>query len=274
MKRYFDVAQAEILSGKRKCGETINKRKEGLSLYSHVESLIRNKVLRGQLEPGEGLPKEEGLAQQFGVSKITIRKALSHLAQEGLIVRRPGKGTFVAENIPIKKQFVMTGGVREIVQDAARYQVKALGVEKVKVRETRIARDVKNFLHLNNNDTIGVIRRVRLLDGTPIYFLENFIPIDIANNLTMKDLSTKPLLKILKEKIGLVIGRGEMFLEAVPADDDIAEILEFEPFDPLILMQLYYWFESGAPLEIVNIFMRPDYFKYKVNIDAKGFENI
>jgi hypothetical protein len=39
-------------------------------------------------------------------------------------------------------------------------------------------------------------------------------------------------------------------------------------------MQLYYWFESGAPLEIVNIFMRPDYFKYKVNIDAKGFENI
>jgi GntR family transcriptional regulator len=252
----------------------INKRKTGLSLYSHVESLIRNKALRGQFEPGEMLPKEEDLATQLGVSKITIRKALSHLAQEGLIVRLPGKGTFIAEDIPLRKQFILTGGVQEIVQDAARYQVKILGIEKVKVGETRIAREIRNFLHLSNDDNIGLVRRVRLMKGNPIYFIENFIPIEIAQNLTMENLSKKPLLKILKEKIGLVIGRGEMFLEAVPADADIAQIINSQPFDPLILVQLYYWFESGAPLEIVDIFMRPDYFKYKVEINSKGFENI
>jgi len=113
-----------------------------------------------------------------------------------------------------------------------------------------------------------------MLKRTPIYFLENFVTPDISKHVTLKELSKKPFLKILKEKIGLSIGRGEMYIEAVPADADVAEVLQIQLFDPIILIQVYYWFPSGDPFEIVNLFMRSEYFKYRIDLGAKGFENI
>jgi len=83
-------------------GPGTNK-KTSIPLYVRIESLIRNRILNGQLEPGEKLPTEGDLINQFGVSQITIRKALSNLEQEGLIVRNRAKGTFVSEEIALKK---------------------------------------------------------------------------------------------------------------------------------------------------------------------------
>jgi GntR family transcriptional regulator len=243
-------------------------------LYSRIESIIRNKIFSGQFEPGEKLPREEDLALEYNVSKITVRNALSRLEAEGLIVRTPGKGTFIAENIPVQKQFIVTGGIHDIVLDAKRYEVKPLGIETIKVREARITSIIRNFFNFLNNDEITIVRRIRLLKGTPIYFLENFIPKDIAKHLSIKELSQKPLLSILKEKAGFVVGRGEMYIEAIPADADVAEILNAQIFEPIILMQVFYWFPSGDPFEVVNAFMRSDYFKYKVDLHAEGFEKI
>jgi DNA-binding GntR family transcriptional regulator len=70
--------------------------------------LIRNKILSGRLEASGRLPSEDELTRHFRVSRITIRSALSHLQNEGLIVRNYGRGTFVAEDIPVKKRFVFT----------------------------------------------------------------------------------------------------------------------------------------------------------------------
>jgi GntR family transcriptional regulator len=152
--------------------------------------------------------------------------------------------------------------------------VKPLGIENIVVSEARYARDVANFLGMGMKDTITLARRVRLLKTIPLYFLENFMPQHYGRHLSEAELALHPLLKILKEKTGLAIGRGEMFIEAVPADPDVAEILEVQIFDPLILFTVHYWLTSGEPLELVNCFVRPDYFKYKVEIEAKGFENI
>jgi GntR family transcriptional regulator len=245
-----------------------------IPLYNRIESLIRNKILSGQYEPGEKLPTEDELVHQFGVSKITIRNALARLEAQGFIVRNRGRGTFVSREIPVSKQFIITGGVHDIVLDAERYEVRALGIQTVKVGETRVARTIRDLFGLSNADDFSLIRRVRLLQGVPIYFLENFMPLGIARHLTIEELSEKPLLKVLKEKIGLTIARGEMYIEAIPADHDTAEILQCQAFDPLILMQVRYWLPGEEPCEIVNCFVRADYFKYKVDLDAKGFENI
>lgn len=252
----------------------VNVGKESIPIYSRIESLIRNKIVSGRLEPGERLPTEEELARQFGVSRITVRTALFRLEIEGLIERSPGKGTYVADQIPVKKQFILTGGLHDIVLDAQKYEVKPLGIETTTVSEARYARDVRSFLGLGMSDTISVVRRVRLLKSTPIYYLENFIPEDLAKHLTEDELSRMPLLKVLKQKIGLVVSRGEMYIEAVPAEVDVAAILDSQIFEPLILVTVYYWLKSGEPMEVVNCFMRPEYFKYKVDIDAKDFESI
>jgi GntR family transcriptional regulator len=249
-------------------------RKNQIPYYVRIKSLLRNKILSGQYAPSEKLPTEEELLRYFGVSKITIRNALSLLESEGLITRNAGKGTFVAEQIPITKQFIFTGGVHNIVLDAERYEVSVLGIQRLKVAETRSAKNIRAFFGLGNNDEITCVQRIRLLKGIPIYFIENNMLLEIGKHLTVKELSHRPLLRILRERIGLVIGQAEMYIEAIPSEPDIAELLQIQTFDPLIFLQVYYRFSDGNPFEIVNCLMKADYFKYKINLDAEGFDNI
>ncbi len=259
-----------------KSGITINKKtnRQVIPLYSRVESFIRNRILSGYFEAGEKLPKEDDFLKQFGVSKITIRNALARLESEGLIRRNPGKGTFVADTIPVNKQFIVTGAIHNIVLDAERYDVKPFGIKTMKIRESRNPQILKNFFSLTKEDEISCIRRARLLKGTPIYYLENFMRPEIASHITTQELSKMPLLKIIKNRTNLVVGAGKMYIEAIPAEPDIAEIIGCQTYDPLILLQVYYWFPSKEPFEVVNCFMRSEYFKYEVDVDLKGFENI
>ncbi len=237
-----------------------------IPFYFHIESLLRQKILTGQIQPGSQLPTETELAAQFGVSQITVRTALANLQSEGLIFRRRGKGTFVAMQVPLRKQVIVTGDVQSFVQDAERYKVKPLGIEKKKICETRIARDVEAFFHLKGQDSVSVVRRVRLLERNPVSFFENFMLPDMARHLSLKELAEQPLLRILQRKTGLEFGKSETYLESVPADPDVAEVLHTHVFAPLFLLQAFLWYPSGEPFEIVNIFMRPDFFKYKIEL--------
>jgi DNA-binding GntR family transcriptional regulator len=117
----------------------------------------------------------------------------------------------------------------------------------MKIAEARNARMVREFFNLTNDDFICAVKRTRLLSGIPMYYIENILSPSIAQHLTVKELAKKNLLKILKEKIGLTIGWGEMYIEAVPAEPDVAEILKMQIFEPLVLRQFFYW-EIGTPL--------------------------
>ena len=243
-----------------------------IPFYFHIESLMRQKILTGQLQSGERLPPEKELAAQFGVSQITVRTALANLEAENLITRMRGKGTFVTRNVPLSKQVLVTGDVQSFVDDAMKYKVKTLGVENRAVHETRIPREIEEFFGLQSDETISVVRRIRLLNRTPVQFLENFILPDTARHVTLKELSDRPLQTILKQKIDLQVGRSETYLESVPADPDVAEALHSHVFAPLFLLRAYLWFASGEPFEIVSIFMRPDFFKYKIDTSRDGFQ--
>jgi len=240
-------------------------------LYGRVEFILRNKILSGQFEAGERLPTEGEFTKQFGVSKVTVRQALAHLETDRLITRRSGKGTFVSEVIPVTKQFIITNSIRDIVLDAQRYEVKLHSFQTIKVKDSRIPRKIQTFFNISNREEVLRIQRLRQLKGVPIYFLENYLPQDIGNRITKKDLQKLPLLKILKDKLGINIGGGDISIEAVAADPDIANILECQTYAPLIFRQIHYRSSSNNPLEIVINFMRAEYFKFQASLDTDGF---
>lgn len=242
--------------------------KEIIPLYSRVASSLRNKILSGQYEPGGKLPSEKGLADYFGVSRITIRGSLSHLEWEGLINRYRGKGTFVSEKIPKTRQSVYTS-LSDIVNSTEQSKIKPLGIWTVKVSHTSIARDIKTFFGLTNEDPITKIHRVLMRNGAPLHLFENFMSPELSSHITLEDIVKKrAIIRILQDKIGLKIGRGEMYFEVIPADPEVARILECQVFDPFIRLQVYIYFPNGDPFEIVNYFMRAEYFKFKIPIDT------
>ena len=229
---------------------------------------MRNKILSEQYEPGRKLLSENSLAEHYGVSRITIRESLSHLEREGLISRSRGKGTFVSEEIQVKKHTVYTS-LRDIVSTTRKSQIKPLGIQTVKVGQTSIARDIKNFFGLSNEDPIAQIHRVLMHDGDPVHLFENFMSVELASHVTLDDIvEKKAIIRILQDNIGLKIGRGEMYFEAMQADPEVAGILDCQVFDPFIRLQLYLYFPNGDPFEIVNYFMRAEDFKFRIPIDT------
>jgi GntR family transcriptional regulator len=247
-----------------------NSTKEIIPLYSRVSSILQNKIISGQYEPGDKLPTEDELVQYFGVSKITVRNALSLLENDGLITRIRGKGTFVAEVIPQKKQYIHTS-LNKMSLALERGDTRPLEIKKIKVADSRIPKDICSFFKMNNNDEISRIRRMSDIRGV-LYFFETFMPVDTAKHLSKTELiKEKLILKLLKEKIGLKVSKGEMFLQAVPAEPDISSFLRCQSFEPLIHMQTFFWSEPEKPLGIANVYFRSCYFKYKVNVEITAY---
>ncbi len=243
-------------------------RKEIIPLYSRVSNILYNRIVSGQYEPGEKLPTEDELAQNYGVSKITIRNALSRLEAEGLINRIRAKGTFVSQTIPETKQYIYTS-LEKMDKAFKRSDTKPLDLDIIQVGNSRTPNDIRRFFGIENGDKIGRIRRMVTMKGVP-YLYENYLWPDMAGHITKKELSkTKSIQEILRQKIGLVVTKGEMFLQAIPADPDLSEVLQCQSFDPLIHIQTYFWEESERPFEIVNVYFRSCYFKYKVEVDIK-----
>jgi GntR family transcriptional regulator len=236
-----------------------------ISSYFLIEFTIRDRILSGKLQPEAKLPSERELCDQFGVSVMTVRTALSKLEIEGLISRKAGKGTFVKGGININKPMMIkieTTKGRYSFDQPSGYCVKAIGFEEREIGKTEIAEGLTRFLGKSTGDRIGVVRRVRLVNDVPVQYVENFIPVDMMKHLTIEELSQRTLQGILREKTGLEVGLTETYIESIPAEADIAEILQCTVFIPLIFFRSYIWFASGEPYSITNVYGNPLYVKY------------
>ena len=245
-------------------------KKEIIPLYSRVATIIQNRIASGQYEPGERLPTEEELLQYYGVSKITVRNALSLLEAEGLITRTRGRGTFVADHIPETRANIHTS-LNDMVQSLAESHTKPLEIKTIKIAQSRIPKDICNFFKMSNNGEIARIRRL-VTHKNLLYFYENYMQAEVARHLTKKELAEKKSIqKILRQRIGLAVTKGEMYLQAIPAERDISQLLNCQPFEPLIHVQTYFWSEPEKPFEIVNRYLRACCFKYKVDVRITDF---
>ena len=136
-------------------------RREGIPLYLSLASIIENKIVSGQYEPGSQLPTEDELTKRFNVSKITVRNALLRLEMDRLIVRRWGKGNFVAEEIPDRKQYIHTN-LNDMTKALSQSVTQPVGIEKIHVQQKRPVRPqvhqvlVNQRLVLPEHFTVGV----------------------------------------------------------------------------------------------------------------------
>jgi GntR family transcriptional regulator len=240
---------------------------EMIPLYSRVATMIQNKIVSGQYRPGQRLPTEDGLIESYGVSRITIRGALALLETNGLIIRTRGKGTFVADVVPETPTLIHTS-LNGMLLSIAGSHIKPLEIKTITISESRIPKDICKFFGAADTEKISRIRRLVTYRHISS-FIENYMPLEIARHITKKELSLKKSIQmILREKIGLKVTKGEMYLQAVPAEQDISDILQCQTFEPLIQIQAYFGYESMKPFEIVNHYYLARNFKYKLGVDV------
>jgi GntR family transcriptional regulator len=222
-------------------------------LYQQLEEILYAKIVSGEWAPHQRIPSENELNRMFGLSRMTVRGVLNKLTSDGLLVRVPGKGTFVA---PTKISAVSPAyrGVRE--------QMESLGyattTHLLSLDLTTPSVSVRDRLKLDSADQVYAIVRLRSVEDAPISLHRSFVPARLAPNLDTHDVVNEQLCVVLKEHYNLPMAKVQEHLEAVAADSVDARHLGLRRGQPVLRLNDVISNAEGTPFEYSTIVFRGD----------------
>ena len=202
-------------------------------LYRQIKALMTRELQAGAWKPGEAIPSELELAARFKVSQGTVRKAIDELATENLLVRRQGRGTFVATHAEQTTQFRFLRLAPD--DDAAGGTVRRF----IDCKRLRAPADVARALGLRSGDAAIEIRRVLSMKGAPVVFDAIWLPAVLFKGLTGERLSAYqgPMYGLFEADFGVRMIRAEEKIKAVAADAEAVEVLGVAPGAPLLSVE-------------------------------------
>ena len=199
----------------------------------------------GEWRPGDAIPSEADLALRFGVSQGTVRKAVDEMATENLLVRRQGKGTFVATHDDPHSFFRF---LRLAANEGKLPPSRSVPLE---CGRARAGADVAQVLGLEQGAAIVIVRRLLYFGDAPVVFDEIYLPGDLFQDLSLEILkeSDKSLYSLFETRYGVRMIRADERLFAVAAEGIAARQLKVAEGSPLLLVERVTFTYSGKPVE-------------------------
>lgn len=202
-------------------------------LYQQIKGLITQSLQSGEWKPGELIPSEVELAVRFKVSQGTVRKAIDELSAENLVVRRQGKGTFVATHNEARSQFRFL----RLVPDSGERAYPENRI--IEVKRIRAPAEVARQLEMKSGETVVFLKRVQSFSGVPTILEELWLPGSIFKGLTMERLNEYkgPMYALFESEFGTHMIRAKEEIRAVCTDHDSAALLGVNVGVPLLSVE-------------------------------------
>ncbi|MBQ9058064.1 MAG: GntR family transcriptional regulator [Atopobiaceae bacterium] len=229
-------------------------------LYDQLFDLLRDKI-DDELNPGDPLPSERSLSERYGLSRTTVRLAMSQLEAEGLIVRQHGRGTFVAESDQEPSNLMDAYSFTEHMKSLGRTpRTEVLEFEHVEA--TRI---IAEQLGIRLGEEAIRMSRLRIADGVPMMFESTCLPAHEFRGLSRSDVEHKPLYDIIEKDYGQHISVADEEFCASIARTQEANALDIAEGAPVLRLFRTTRITSGAVIEYTRSVARADQFHYKVS---------
>jgi GntR family transcriptional regulator len=215
-------------------------------LYLQIKALLEASLDQGEWRPGQAIPAETDLATRFGVSQGTVRRAIAALAADNLVVRRQGKGTFVATHTEEKASNYRFLRLRRNEGEDA-YPASRL----VELRRARASAEIARVLEIRPGDPVIALRRILQFDGRPVVLDEIVLPAGLYKGLSKArlDAHTGSMYGFFETQFGVRILRASEKLTAVAADRASAALLAVEPGTPLLAVERVTYTYGDRPVE-------------------------
>lgn len=215
-------------------------------LYQQIKALITQSLQSGEWKPGEMIPSEVELANRYKVSQGTVRKAIDELAADNLVMRRQGKGTFVATHHEARAHIRF---LRLRPDEGVPHYPESRFLE---VKRLRAPADVARLLELKSGDAIIYIKRVQSFDGIPTIIEEQWLPGQLFKGLTAERLSEYkgPMYGLFESEFGTRMIRADEKVRAVVAGGEEAALLGVEPGTPLLSAERVSFTYGDKPVEL------------------------
>lgn len=234
-----------------------------IALYYQLQQQLSQRIRSGEFRPGDPVPTEEQLCTEYGVSRITVRRALDALLAQGLILRRRGIGTFVAEPHGPVKSVKLVGSLDEML-GAQEFSYKPLSRERLEPPQL-----VREVLELASGIPAVRVEVVNYSAGEPFGYSEIFFPDDVGALIHESDIAGGiPVLRVVEEKLNQRITRAEQTVEAALAGQTVADHLGIESSAPVLKVLRTYYVGANRPVEAVIARYHPERYRYTVQLVA------
>ena len=209
-----------------------------VQLMEELETSIRN----GVYKPGDKIMTEAEMAKEYGVSLITVRKAVGSLMEKGLVVRKQGKGTFVTK----PKYSRNMKKLQSFTEMCEQMGVKP-GAQVLENRLIMAEKKVADRLGIEPGSNVVYISRLRLADGEPVQVEKSYFPLKYAF-LLEEDLNNGSMFECLKEKAGAKVASSEKMIELCRATAEEAALMDVKKGDYLLFVKSTAYDENGEPM--------------------------
>jgi GntR family transcriptional regulator len=228
-------------------------------LYRQIKSLIMQSLVSAEWRPGEAIPSEIELAARYKVSQGTVRKAIDELAAEKHLLRRQGKGTFVATHDEARAQFRflrLMPDVGEQVWPDSRL---------LECRRARASAEIAQLLELNAGDGVVIIRRVLNFADNPTVYEQIYLPGTLFHGLSAEIFNEYKgsMYKLFETEFGTRMIRAEEKIRAVAAEPAVAELLRVSADTPLLCVERVAFSYGERPVEFRRGYYRTDQHYYR-----------
>ncbi len=231
-------------------------------LYQQIKGLILQSLQAGEWKPGEAIPSEIELAVRYRVSQGTVRKAIDELASDHLLIRKQGKGTFVATHAEQHVQYRFL----KLVPDQGDQNTEGPAQRHiVDCKRLRATAEIARALALRSGDTVLQVRRVLSFSNVPTILEDLWLPGAPFRGLTAERLSAYhgPMYALFETEFGVRMVRADEKIRAVLPDKTQRELLQLPAHTPLLSVERVAYTYKNTPMELRRGFYRTDTHHYR-----------
>jgi GntR family transcriptional regulator len=234
------------------CTNLLNPRSK-LPLYYQLVEVLRDRIVSGEWKPGDLIPPESELIRRYGVSRITVRRVLLMLDNEGYIVRERGRGTFVA---PLRLEHVLTRIVS--FTDDMRQRGFEPGTRILYSGLVPAPAAIASSLAVPEGEELARLDRLRLANGEPMCVEQSWLVHRYLPGILDHDFSRHSLRNVKVREYGIRWSRAHQTIRAISAPPDIAGHLAVEAGAPLLYIERVSYSQDDVPVEFLCVYYRAD----------------
>ena len=247
---------------------TIIKRDSPLTLSYQLKQILEEMVSSGKYKIGDPFPTERDIAEQFGVSRITVREAIGHLVYQGILRREQGRGTFVTQPKAYEKINELISYTQDMRNRGMKPSSKVLALKL-----ERPSWEVMNSLRLGESDKVIKLARLRLADKEPMTIQTVYLSYNVCPEVYEKDFDwTTQSLNIVLKDFGFKFLSAVNRISADIANDLEAELLEIPSGSPLLIGEQISYLTNDKPIETLKSVYRADRYDIVVNLNQEKKE--
>ncbi len=234
--------------------------KSSKPLYEQIKDYLLTGIQNGVFQPGDRIPSERDLSEQFKVSRLTVNKAVKELERVGVVYAQVGKGTFISSVVYQQQLNYLTGFTDEMRSRGYSSSSKVLSAQTVAAPD-----DIALILNVMPGARLLQLRRVRMADDQPVAIeTANLVGNRCSDLLEKHDFSIESLYQVLREEYGIILTYAEQSIEArMPTREELT-ILALKPTNPILSMTRVVFTEDKRPIEYVQSAYRGDRYKFRV----------